>query len=101
MPGHCATVDTADLAIEVGKVTGRWPDGSTSPVSTAAMAAPSSSPGYQSSTTARTLESQGMTTGPSVLRTTMVRGLAAATAEIRVFWSPGSSRLGRSKVSAV
>ena len=34
-----------------------------------------------------------------MLRTTTVRGLAAATAAISAFWSPGSDRLGRSNVS--
>ena len=65
------------------------------------MAAPSSSPGYQSSMTDRTFDSHGMTTGPPVLRTTIVRGLAAATAAISAFSSPGSERLGRSNVSAL
>src|SRR5665213_4095810 len=64
----------------VGKVTGRCPEGLTSPASTAAMAAPSCSPGYQASTTAPTLDSHGITTGPSVLSTTTVWGLAAAKA---------------------
>ncbi len=61
-------------------MTGRCPDGSTSPKSSAAMAAPSCSPGYQFSSTAATLSSHGMSTGPPVSSTTTVRGLAAATA---------------------
>src|SRR5665213_3163469 len=101
MPGHWDRAGTADLAMLVGKVTGRCPDGLTSPASTAAMAAPSCSPGYQASTTAPTLDSHGITTGPSVLSTTTVWGLAAATAAMRASWSPGSDRFGRSNVSAL
>src|SRR5664279_580601 len=63
------------------------------------MAVPSCSPGYHPSMTPATLASQGMSTGPPVLRTTTVRGLAATTAAIRAFSSPGRDRVGRSKAS--
>jgi hypothetical protein len=99
MPGHWAVELTADCAWLVGKVTGSRPEGSTSPKSRAAMAVPSSSPGYHASTTPATSPSQGMSTGPPVLSTTTVRGLAAATALISAFSSPGSARDGRSKAS--
>ena len=84
-----------------GKVIGSRPDGSTRPDKTAAIAAPSSCPGYQSSSTAETRSSQGINTAPPVLSTTTVRGLAAATASMSAFSSPGRSRLGRSAPSVV
>ena len=52
------------------------------PKISAAIAAPVSCPPYQFSNTPATLLSHGMTTGPPLLITTMVFGLAAATCEI-------------------
>jgi hypothetical protein len=72
-----------------GKVMGSLPDGLTSPNSTEAMALPLSCPGYQASITPATLSSHGMSTGPPVLSTTIVAGLAFATASISRAWSPG------------
>ena len=62
-------------------------------------ALPPSWPGYQASTTAATLLSHGISTGPPVFKTTTVRGLAAATAAIKASWSPGKERSRRSKAS--
>src|SRR3546814_15737537 len=79
---------------------GRRPDGLTLPVSTSAMAAAPSCPGYQAATTAFTLSSQGMATGLPVSSTTMVLGLAAATDAMIASCPPGSDRSGESKPSA-
>ena len=89
----------ADVEALVGKVTGSRPDGSTSPYRRAATAVPSSSPGYHPSSTPATDPSQGMSTGPPLFMTTTVWGLAAATAAMRAFSSPGSPSDGRSKAS--
>ncbi len=83
VPGHCADVFAGTCDREVGKVTGRWPEGLESPNSREAMAVPSPWPGYHASSTPLTEESQGMVTAEPVLRTTTVLGLAAATEEIR------------------
>src|ERR1700742_3098136 len=96
VPGHCAVVAAGTSARLLGKLTGSLPDGFTSPNSTAAMALPSSWPGYQFSSTPATELRHGMVTAEPVLSTTMVFGLAAATAEISRFWSPGRSMLDRS-----
>src|SRR3546814_10076975 len=56
------------------------------------MAAAPSCPGYQAATTAFTLSSQGMATGLPVSSTTMVLGLAAATAAMIASCPPGSDR---------
>src|SRR3546814_6074106 len=64
------------------------------------MAAAPSCPGYQAATTAFTLSSQGMATGLPVSSTTMVLGLAAATAATIASCPPGSDRSGESKPSA-
>ncbi len=53
-----------------------------SPNSTDAIALPSSCPGYHASRTPLTWLSHGISTGPPVLSTTIVLGLAAATASI-------------------
>ena len=63
------------------------------------MAVPSSSPGYQASMTPAARLSHGISTGPPVLSTTTVRGLAAATVAMSWFSPPGSERFGRSKSS--
>src|ERR1700734_1440288 len=85
-PGHWAAVEAGTWDSEVGKVTVRWPDGSAVPNSRLAIAVPSSWPGYQASRTPLTLDSHGITTAEPVLRTTIVFGLAAATAEISASW---------------
>ena len=63
------------------------------------MAAPSCSPGYHASMTPATRCNHGIDTGPPVLSTTTVRGLAAATAWISASSSPGSDNVGWSKDS--
>lgn len=65
-----------------GNVIGSLPAGSTLPNTTSLIAPPSSSPGYQASTTPLTWLIQGMSTGPPVSSTTTVFGLAAATASM-------------------
>src|SRR5277367_1639211 len=81
-PGHCAVVLAGTWESEVGKVTGRWPDGLVLPNRTDAIAAPSSWPGYQASSTPATEDSHGIVTAEPVFSTTIVCGFAAATAEI-------------------
>src|SRR5258707_4304864 len=98
-PGNWAGVDVGTCERLAGKVTGRWPPGSTWPYSTAASAVPLLSPGYQVSTTEATWFSQGMATGAPASMTTTVCGLAAATAEISSFWADGRLRLARSVAS--
>ena len=61
-----------------------------------AIAAPLCCPGYHASITPATFDSHGISTGPAVCSTTIVRGFASATALISAFWSPGSSSDGRS-----
>src|SRR6202043_3582559 len=99
VPGNSPGVDAGTWDRSVGKVTGRWPLGSTWPNSTAASAVPLLSPGYQASTTDATWPSQGMTTGAPASMTTTVCGLAAATAEISSFCADGRFRLARSAAS--
>ena len=55
--------------------------------------------GSQAWTTAPTWSSQGISTGPPVLRTTTVRGLASATAASSRSWSPGRASEARSMPS--
>src|SRR6266568_50663 len=96
VPGHCAVVNAGTSARLFGNVTGRLPDGFTSPNSSAAMALPSCWPGYQFSSTPATEPSHGMVTAEPVLSTTIVFGFAAATWEISVSSSPGRLMLDRS-----
>ena len=98
-PGNWAGVDAGTWDRSAGKVTGRWPDGSTAPKRFAASAVPLLSPGYQASTTEATWLSQGMATGAPASTTTTVCGLAAATAEISSFCAEGRFRPGRSAAS--
>src|SRR5580658_2469094 len=98
-PGNWLGLDAGTCDRSVGKVTGRWPPGSTWPNSTAASAVPLLSPGYHASTTEATWCSHGMTTGAPASMTTTVRGLAAATAEISSFCADGRFRLARSAAS--
>src|ERR1700685_589310 len=80
-PGNWAGVDAGTWDRSAGKVTGRWPDGSTAPKRTAASAVPLLSPGYQASTTEATWLSQGMATGaPASTTTANAADLAAAAA---------------------
>src|SRR5215469_2194997 len=97
VPGHWAVVLAGTCDSEVGKVTGRCPEGSVLPNRTLAMAVPSSWPGYQASRTPLTDDSQGMVTAEPELMTTIVLGLAAATAVIRLSWVVPRSMLDRSE----
>src|SRR5580693_7965024 len=98
-PGNWLGLDAGTCERSVGKVTGRWPLGSTWPNKTAASAVPLLSPGYHASTTEATWLSHGMTTGAPASSTTTVCGLAAATAEISSFCAEGRFRLARSAAS--
>src|SRR5580700_7527773 len=98
-PGNCLGLEAGTCDSPTGKVTGRWPPGSTRPNRTAASAAPLLSPGYQASTTEATWLTHGITTGAPASITTTVRGLAAATAEISSFCAEGRFRLARSAAS--
>src|SRR5579859_2457555 len=84
-PGHCSAVLAGTWDSDVGNVTGRCPDGSALPNSSAAIAAPSCCPGYHASSTPATEESHGIVTAEPLLSTTIVREFAAATAEISEF----------------
>src|SRR5919205_1675850 len=99
-PGYCAVVLAGTSAAARGNVTGSRADGLKSPNRMPATALPSSSPGYHASTIAGTRDTHGMSTGPPVLSTTTVRGLAAATAEMSASWLPDRARLVRSVPSA-
>ncbi len=88
-------------AIDAGKLIGRWPDGSTSPDSTRAIASPPAEPGYQASTMPAALAAQGVSTGPPVSSTTTVLALAAVTASISLSWLLGRVRSGTSRPSPV
>ncbi len=63
-----------------GNVTGSLPEGFTSPNRILAIACPPCMPGNHASSTAFTLPSHGKTCAPPFSITTMVCGLAAATA---------------------
>src|ERR1700693_771859 len=76
-PGYCAGVLAGRSDSCNGKVSGSFPDGLTSPKSTAATALPSSSPGYQACRIAGTLFAHGMRIAVPLFITTMVLGLAA------------------------
>src|SRR5262249_36559529 len=95
-PGHCAAPDAGTWDSDTGKVTGRCPDGSALPNSSAAIAVPSSWPGYQASSTPLTEDSQGIVTAEPGFSTTIVFGFAAATAEIRLSSALPRSMLVRS-----
>src|ERR1022692_3744781 len=70
-------------ASEFANVAGSLPHGFTSPNRTSASASAPRMPGYQISIAALTLSIQGMAAGPPVSSTTIVCGLAAATALTR------------------
>ena len=95
-PGHWAAVDAGTWDNDAGNVTVKCPDGSAAPNSSAAIAVPSSWPGYQASSTPLTEESHGMVTAEPVFSTTIVFGFAAATAEIRLSSALPRSMLVRS-----
>src|ERR1017187_5396424 len=87
---------------------GSLPDGLTAPKRILAMASPPRWPGNQASSTALTLPSHGITCAPAFSMTTIVCGLAAATAATSASWSIGGEwitsvkfRLGRSMPSLV
>ena len=75
--------------------------GLTSPKRMLATASAPLLPAYQASRMAETLSTQGMVTAVPVSSTTMVWGLAAATASMRASWWSGSESLGRSMPSLV
>ncbi len=83
-----------------GILRGSFPAALTSPKTTAAIAAPCSCPAYQAWRTAAVWSCQFvMSTGPPVVRTTTVRGLASLTARTSSSWPFGSCRPGRSACS--
>src|SRR6202166_5028668 len=87
-PGYCAGVLAGRSASCSGKVSGSFPEGLTSPKSTAATALPSSSPGYQACRIAGTLLAQGMRIAVPLFITTMVLGLAATIDSTQESWVP-------------
>ena len=98
-PGNSAGVVAGTWDRLAGKVTGRCPEGLTAPNRTAAAAVPSTCPGYHCSTMPATLFAHGMVTAEPVLSTTIVLGLAAATALIRLSSVAPRSMLVRSEPS--
>src|SRR4051794_9814215 len=71
-----------------GKVCGSFADGFTSPNSNAAIALPSSWPGYQAWRTPFTPSAHGISIGPPVSSTTTVLGFAFETVSISASWLP-------------
>jgi hypothetical protein len=65
------------------------------------MASPPLVPGYQASSTAGTLDSHGMATGPPFCSTTTVRGLAPATEATSSSWRSGSASEAASLASPI
>src|SRR5664279_1311133 len=88
--GGCVTVVCGKSATLSGKVMGSLALGFTSPNKMLATASAPLLPAYQTSSTPLTLSIQGMVTAVPVSSTTMVRGLAAATAVINASWLSGS-----------
>ncbi len=86
-PGHCAAVCAGTSDSDCGNVTGSLPEKLASPNSSAAMALPSSWPGYQFSMMPFTDPAHGMVTAEPLLTTTTVFELAAATSATSWFWS--------------
>src|SRR6478672_10708625 len=87
-PGYCDWVLVGRSACDFGNVCGSLPDGFTSPNRSAAIALPSSWPGNHAWSTLFTWPSQGISIGPPVSSTTIVFGLAPATALIMSSWLP-------------
>src|SRR5580704_6125873 len=83
--GGCTRFGWGRSASLLGKVTASLPVGFTDPVKMFASASAPRIPGYQASTTPATLSIQGIVAGLLVSSTTMVFGLAAATASIKLF----------------
>src|SRR5215471_4690398 len=77
-------------ARSVGNVMGSRPDGFTRPVNISAIAWPPACPGYQACIMALTLLRHGIDTGLPLSKTTMVLGLAVATASIKASCPQGS-----------
>src|SRR5215469_11668256 len=98
-PGNCAVVLAGTWLRLAGKVTGRCPLGSVWPNRTLASAVPLAWPGYQASSTAATWDSQGIATGAPASITTIVCGLAAATAWMSSSCADGRFSDGRSAAS--
>src|SRR5271170_7064434 len=76
-----------------GNVNGSLPEGSTLPNRTLASAAPPASPGYHASMIAATLFFHGIRIGLPLSITTIVCGLAVATASTSSFWFEGFCKL--------
>src|SRR3954453_14501376 len=89
-PGYWSLLPAVGRSFsEGGDVRVRLAAGVTSPNRPAAIALPSSWPGYHASKSDLTFGSHGMVTGPPVLSTTTVFGLASATAAMSASWSTG------------
>src|SRR3984885_2198134 len=99
LPGNCAGLLVGIWLRLAGNVTGRWPLGLVWPNRTLAREVPLVWPGYQASSTPATWDSHGMATGAPASITTIVCGLAAATAEISSSWADGRFSDGRSVAS--
>ena len=82
-------------------VTGSLPDGFTLPNRMFAMAGPPPMPGNHAASTPLTFAIHGMLTGPPVSSTTIVCGLAAATAATSASWSPGRASVAESRPSLI
>src|SRR5262245_35041826 len=95
-PGSVGRGVSARLA---GHVIGVRPEGLTLPERTSAIAVAPACPGYHACTIAFTLSRHGMDTGLPVSSTTIVLGLARATASITASWPHGSDRSDRSNAS--
>src|SRR5580692_7675558 len=78
--GGCVMVGCGRSASLFGKVLGSLPEGLTEPNRTLPSALAPSEPAYHASTMAAGASTQGMVTGEPLSITTMVWGLAAATA---------------------
>ena len=107
VPGSHLIVERNEATREVGSfrtnptvsmktVSGSLPDGLTSPNKIRASARPPSWPGYHAWSMARTFSRHGMATGLPVSSTTIVLGLADATASMTASCPHGSERSGRS-----
>jgi len=99
VPGYCAGVCSGASASDAGNVIGSRPEKFTSPYSNWASAVPCWSPGYHASMTPLTWLNHGIVTAVPVSSTTIVFGLAAATAEISASPLPSSDNAVRSAPS--
>jgi hypothetical protein len=83
------SAQVAVSSFRTGNVNGSLPEGLTLPNKTLARALPPASPGYHASIIAATLSFQGIRIGLPLSITTMVCGLAFATASTSSFWFDG------------